>query len=540
MRTRLAVLLTVLVMSAVAFSQTTLGNMFRLGNVTVSGLPASSSTITGSLIYVTDDGGLHVNNGSAWLPVSAGGSSGGGFWYDAGPGYIIAQEAISNPDAGAMRFVSRADNSSGAGIKEAITLQATGQYAAAEIAPSIGFRGNVGTLLGGVYASASNNSGMVPGLNLWGTSGVGIAHGSNPPGNTAGLIAYFTSGKILQLNQVSGSDAIQMQAGARVQWTGNARLYSLGSSNGLETDAFFRVGTFTTGGIPAASASNERGILYDSTLDVFKVSNGVAWLTLATDNFWHDGGAGYIYTDEIIKNPDAGATAFDSPTGNPAIKINTNGAQAIFGTGASAYLTGDGTGIETGNYFESLDYVQGATGFCSGTACAGTAFASFPAASSALYGRLRYDSTNAVWRSPAQTGETGNFSDQWKAIARGETFGGFLPSGVATAAAVLVATWRANEPGRVKGINLVSMAVGTGAGNYTVNVQNTTQAVRQCSLIGLGCSYAGTTSQITFDCMRDDAGVPDVAKGDILELQVDTSGCTTSPAINVNTEITGG
>ena len=107
--TRLAVLLTVLVMSAVAFSQSTLGNMFQLGQSTVYGLPASSQTIKGALIFDLDAGAPKFNDGTAWQSFGSGSSSGGtGYFFDAGligyptpyTGGIAVNEAIVSGDGG--------------------------------------------------------------------------------------------------------------------------------------------------------------------------------------------------------------------------------------------------------------------------------------------------------------------------------------------------------------------------------------------------------------------------------------------------------
>jgi hypothetical protein len=68
MKTRLTTLLSVLLVSAgvYALEPFTLGNVYKLGTSTTANLPASSATILGGLIYVSDDAGVLVNSGTAW------------------------------------------------------------------------------------------------------------------------------------------------------------------------------------------------------------------------------------------------------------------------------------------------------------------------------------------------------------------------------------------------------------------------------------------------------------------------------------------
>lgn len=82
-------LLAALIFGGLAVGQSILGSMFKLGSSTVATLPASSSTITGSLIYVTDDAGVNYNTGSSWVKmvdVNNINQYAGNFWADAGTG----------------------------------------------------------------------------------------------------------------------------------------------------------------------------------------------------------------------------------------------------------------------------------------------------------------------------------------------------------------------------------------------------------------------------------------------------------------------
>ena len=73
-----------LVVSGLAFSQSFLGNMFKLGSTTTAARPASSSTVQGALLYDTDIAAPIYNTGSAWT--TFGGGSGANYWSDAGNG----------------------------------------------------------------------------------------------------------------------------------------------------------------------------------------------------------------------------------------------------------------------------------------------------------------------------------------------------------------------------------------------------------------------------------------------------------------------
>ncbi len=59
--------------AGLAFGQTILGQMFKLGGSTTALLPTSSTTLTGALIFDTDAGVIRYNDGTAWQtpPVEA-------------------------------------------------------------------------------------------------------------------------------------------------------------------------------------------------------------------------------------------------------------------------------------------------------------------------------------------------------------------------------------------------------------------------------------------------------------------------------------
>lgn len=99
---RLLLVLAILVFASLpTLAQSTLGNMFKLGGSTTANLPASSTYTVGALIYDLDAGVPKYNDGVAWTSLVSGGGSGGGFWYDAGAGYIQASEILGVPNVAA-------------------------------------------------------------------------------------------------------------------------------------------------------------------------------------------------------------------------------------------------------------------------------------------------------------------------------------------------------------------------------------------------------------------------------------------------------
>lgn len=113
-----------------------------------------------------------------------------------------------------------------------------------------------------------------------------------------------------------------------------------------------------------------------------------------------------------------GLLTMSGNSGRDSIRLVT-GARDHIGSGTNDYWVSDGTGIETPSYIEAADYMQGATGFCSGTACTGTAFAAFPAAGGAQTSRALYDSTNSVWRVSNGTDWLPQLRLQFSGLCRG-------------------------------------------------------------------------------------------------------------------------
>lgn len=109
-------LLAALVFGGLAVGQSILGTMFKLGTATVATLPASSSTITGALLYVTDDAGVNYNTGSSWVKVVDTNNIGqyaGNWWRDAGvgSGNSMAAELALGASSGSYIFANTSPTS---------------------------------------------------------------------------------------------------------------------------------------------------------------------------------------------------------------------------------------------------------------------------------------------------------------------------------------------------------------------------------------------------------------------------------------------
>ncbi len=107
MHTRRPVIIALLLALAggIAFSQSIIGPMYKLGSSTTANLPASSSLTTGALIYDLDAGVPKYNNGSSWLEMGGGG--GDSLWSvattDAGVlNRISSGYSLQSADAGAL------------------------------------------------------------------------------------------------------------------------------------------------------------------------------------------------------------------------------------------------------------------------------------------------------------------------------------------------------------------------------------------------------------------------------------------------------
>ncbi len=424
MKTRFAVLLTVLVLGAFAFAAGpfTLGNVFRLGSSTTAGLPASSATIAGGLIYVSDDAGVLFNNGTAWVPLASGSSSGSNFWFDAGPGYIFENERILNPDSGVSLYVTN-NGSTAVGIYPALVVASESLASGVNYSASERFVGGGGQSVGSIWASQTGNTTAFGiGLNLVG-GGVGVNGGivfanggATGEGSGQDMLGEFNASKIFLFNQSSGADAI---------------------------------------------------------------------------------------------------------------KFRTTGARAHLGNGSLDYLASDGTGLTTPGYVVTGDYTDGTTGLCTGAACLGTAFASFPAATGALASRLSFDSTANLWRFSNGTA--------WYALAptRRNYVGCHFPLGFTTTSVdgcSFVGFAAADGNLGVPFIDKITpLIVGVGAGNITYEIFDTTTSTSKCS-VAIACTATVGTS------INGCSGGTAVA-GDVLAVRINANACGTVPVTNITAGI---
>jgi len=213
------VLLAMLTVGGLAFSQTILGQMFKLGSSTEAGLPTSSSTLTGALIYDSDDAGVMYNNGAAWVPLLSSAninSFASGYWVDAGDGYMASATRAGRADGG-IPFYAFAARGTGIDANTAIAISggnSSTTYGAirffqSDYASATALRSQ---LFGSTYTINTGTNGQTQGLNIQTLSGNGVnfAFGSDPATNwgslATGSVYISESGIRLWTNGTHGID----------------------------------------------------------------------------------------------------------------------------------------------------------------------------------------------------------------------------------------------------------------------------------------------------------------------------------------------
>jgi hypothetical protein len=163
--------------------------------------------------------------------------------------------------------------------------------------------------------------------------------------------------------------------------------------------------------------------------------------------------------------------------------------------------------------------------FGTGSAGSGTAFASFPAASSWV-GRLLFDSTNSVWRY-SRSGLWLTFSPTVT-----DTMSVYVPAAAVTNNPLAQWSWQWGNNSLEQNTTIavdraVVLTTGVGAGNITYSVFDVTGAAVTTAAVTLACTAA--------------VGSVTVGAGDLtlralprlMELRVTASACTTNPVVNV-------
>lgn len=370
---RLAVLLTVLVLSAgaLALEPFTLGPVYKLGTSTTASLPASSATIEGGLIYDTDTDSVKFNNGSAWAAIGGGGES---YWYDAGAGYIFAQEAASNPDGGAFTITARGSNASGVG-PAALYLASTSTAVGVHLGSRLAFGTASGAEYGSIWSSQMASGGARVGLNLTGGgAGAGaqsIAFSSGSPGTTGTPLGYFnptgdftTYGSVnaattVTTNSASGARGYWSNTGAWADLGGGGSDYLISDGTGIETPGYLEsTQAITTGPGLIAPSVQASGAAFSS----FTSTNRTAL------------GAGNVLANTTIGELWQSTSTGFKPFGTPHNVIDRQTLSTrLMGTGKSSFPqiaeriacdTHDGTGATVQTYMdrETTATTTGASG----------------------------------------------------------------------------------------------------------------------------------------------------------------------------------
>ena len=273
------------------------------------------------------------------------------------------------------------------------------------------------------------------------------------------------------------------------------------AATGVISAAALRYGDGTAA-LPALTPLNDTNTgLYSSSADALSVSCGGA----ASAHF-----------------RTTGLQLVNGAAGTPSLNFVANSGTGLFHDG-----TGIGfahAGVLAGGARQ--DFVWGAGGLGSGAAGTGTAYAGFPSCVAGLSGVQRFDSTNLLWRSCNGT--------RWAPVAHEWGISGMLPAGRATGTNVPIAGATTVYGGFQRSMSTVVMAVGTGAGNMAPKLVRVSDGGVVCAGSLVDCDAAALV-RTTTDCSS-----VTVEPGETLELQVDSSGCTTSPVVNVSVVFGGG
>lgn len=301
------VTLAVMLVGSWSSSQSTLGNMFKLGSSTTANLPTNDAgLLIGALIYDLDAGAPKYNDGTTWQSFGSGSSS-GGYWLDGGAGTMYTDTPIARPFDGGWAL--RMYNLSG------------GQDAL-EFYPSGITSGAYATLLSTAQTySGSLNTGV---LNVQG-NGMRVLS----PGFAGASTTGFGAGRktlMVQNNSRGGIFNIQLGAGLSVS-SGTAGDLSLGTEYG----ALFYGLTYQGDGYS--------GFVLQSFQNV-------------PLSFAASSGANPNGTRQLQLNSSGVLTSYQSAS-NVAFAVDTTGAQLDLGAGSSDYCASDGIGLETPSYWES-------------------------------------------------------------------------------------------------------------------------------------------------------------------------------------------
>lgn len=115
-KSALIVIVTLLLCALPVLAQSILGSMFKLGSSTTAGLPTSSTTIAGALLFDSDAGVVRYNDGTAWQTPPVGATYSGSLppGGTGAAGTIIAHHRMLRPGRGdRLSFVVTAAGTGG-------------------------------------------------------------------------------------------------------------------------------------------------------------------------------------------------------------------------------------------------------------------------------------------------------------------------------------------------------------------------------------------------------------------------------------------
>lgn len=245
-RTRLAVLLTVLVLGAFSWAAEpfTLGPVIKLGTSTHASLPVFSDGggVQGGLIYNLDAGSVYFNNGTTWAQV--GPTASAAYWLDAGPGYIWAPDRIAAPDGGGANALTTFTVSEPAAVQTigngpaGIELIGTGTAGQTFSRTILRLKSFNTVTRGEIFTANGHTSGqIVDGLNFG--TGAGMAFGFRIGTDYKMTINNGTG--LVTIHQASGSDALLFPtSGARLHIGAGTVDYMYSDGTGILSPSYFQ------------------------------------------------------------------------------------------------------------------------------------------------------------------------------------------------------------------------------------------------------------------------------------------------------------
>lgn len=394
LKRHLSLLAFLLILAGIAFGQSTLGNMFRLGTTTTAARPASSATIKGALLYDTDVDAPIINNGSAWSTL--GGSNS---WADAGGGFIAPAVAPTGGSTAVMvgntyndggynapMVVYRLDAGVAMEIRQDSALPMSGVAGDMGASPTLLLKSPSSTPLGIMWtdSSATGMTGAIYGTsNAFPPYVIGMNLVAGNYGSASGKFAFVghlasTRYKFAEIGGASAGGYLAVNAA-----TGGATFRVFADNSNAIAGSFQTSATVTdpATSLPLVRLDNQNGsgaaIMqwagsaqtvvgaisgYDSTTG--SLGQGLTLSSNSTARSIHfNPGATSTAVAPIARfDGSTRALTFSTGSGSNAITMGTNGARVDFGSGAGDYISGNGTDLTCGAKFSATQLTSTSTG----------------------------------------------------------------------------------------------------------------------------------------------------------------------------------